>query len=120
MNTPLAERLHQRFRQGEAREVPFHDQAKELYPDLWVCHERAAKWVAEHPGSAVVPGWIVTPTSGAAIFDRHSVVDTGADLRDVTYRDDVTRQFLLGTDGWDGQSHQEIFVDPAGVDRDEI
>jgi hypothetical protein len=113
MNTLLAGRLHERLRHGEGREVPFHDQAKELYPELWQCHARAARWVAEHPESAVVPGWIVTPTHGAAIFDRHSVVDTGAGLFDITWRDDVKRQFLPGTDGWDCQTHQEIYIDEA-------
>jgi hypothetical protein len=110
MNSRLAEHLRQRVNRGEARSVRICKDSAGFKPEITECHARVDKWVETHPGHKPIRGWAVTRTSMGLIFDRHSLVDIGgADLVDIDPRQNPIT-FLVGTDGWDGPTHQEIYI----------
>jgi hypothetical protein len=67
-----------------------------------VCHDHAARWVALHPGHTVVRGFLVMVVG--QIYNKHSVIDTGRRLLDITPRPDKESQRLLNFVEFDGGS----------------
>jgi hypothetical protein len=67
-----------------------------LSVELNDCHRNVERWVGLHPQHVRVRGWLVTSVSGGGyIFDKHSIVDTGAEALDITpRRDPLVRAFL--------------------------
>ena len=49
------------------------------------CHENARRWIASHPGSMLVEGWVASSNSN---FEKHSVVtDEQGELLCITPRE---------------------------------
>jgi len=80
----LAKKLHELFVAGEGEVVPgasAADLGNFIPGDK--CHDNVSRWLEEHPTHRAARGWIA---STDWLFDRHSVVDTGNGLLDVTPR----------------------------------
>ena len=78
--------------------------------ELSRCHENVDRWVAKQPGHKAVRGWLIT---GNGVFVKHSVVDTGAGLLDVTPRlganSPTMLDFIAWKDEFDRLPHQVIY-----------
>lgn len=73
-----------------------------LSVELNDCHRNVERWVALHPHHVRVRGWLVTPISGGGyIFDKHSIVETGSSMLDITPRRDSLKHAFLSFDGTD-------------------
>ena len=83
----LAKKLHAaHFNASEFKQLTLatDEQLAELKPqDGELCHELAERWVGVHPQHRVVRGFLVI---NECCFHKHSVVDTGSRLLDVTPR----------------------------------
>jgi hypothetical protein len=96
--TDSANELYRRFQRGEARNLRIAGDADlSGFPvKANDCHMNVARWVAVNAGHVHIRGWLVTESFGGYIFDKHSVVETGSGLLDITPRSDqFVRRFLL-------------------------
>jgi hypothetical protein len=84
MSSDLGKQLHALFFDGKGRVVPGASTAAlgDFHPGD-ICHDNARNWVSLHPEHRVIHGWLA---SGTRVFDKHSVIDTGSGLLDVTPR----------------------------------
>jgi hypothetical protein len=111
-NTPLASGLFWRWKNHEAHKLSLHKAAAAFAPDISVCHDRVARWVAVYPQDIAVRGWLATPTCGGVHFARHSVVRTAEGLTDITLLDGRTeRVFLACDEGWAEGIDYDIYVE---------
>jgi hypothetical protein len=85
MTWTLSEALHSlgKKRAYEQVRIATNDELGDFRPTINDCHGNAARWVAQHPHHRIVPGFLVV---NECLFNKHSVVDTGSDLLDITQR----------------------------------
>ncbi len=89
----LAVKLHECWLANEVRQVTLatKEQLEELKPAAnELCHSLAERWVSLHPEHRVVRGFLAVNENR---YQKHSVVDTGSGLLDVTPR--IGREPLL-------------------------
>ena len=100
----LAKKLRARFDAKEFRQLTLatKEQLEELKPQPnEVCHCLAQRWVILHAEHRVARGFLVI---NEYLFNKHSVVDTGSMLLDVTPRCENESRCLLDFIVCDGVS----------------
>src|SRR5689334_9991109 len=63
-----------------------------FHGELSACHDNVNRWIKTHLTHRAVRGWVVV---GTGVLTKHSVVDTGAELLDVTPRTGLDATKLL-------------------------
>jgi hypothetical protein len=98
---PLGERLHSLVLEDNCRQVVLateHD-LEGFEPECDDCHGNAKKWVDLHPRHKIVRGFLVV---NDCIFNKHSVIDTGSMLLDITPHNPNESRNLLRFVEFDG------------------